>query len=138
MSGWKAYTDKLVASKHVSAAAIYGFNGGCWAISGTGLQPSAEQVKHWIAATQSEGGVNKLREVGLHNGDEKKGGVKYIILQANHGDKVVGKKGNAGICIAPSSKAIVVGVYTETSGIQPPQCVTQVMTMAADLKAKNF
>jgi len=140
MAGWKAYTDKLVAGKHCSGAGIYGFNGGCWALSGAGLAPTAAQVKIWITALQDNSGkgAETLRGVGLENGDTKAKGTRYIMLQCNPGDKIVGKKGNAGICITVSGKAIVVGTYLENSGIQPPQCVTAVTGMAADLKGKGF
>jgi len=37
-----------------------------------------------------------------------------------------------------STKAIVVGVYDEKSGIQPPLCVDAVGKLIAELKGKGF
>jgi len=136
---WKGYTDKLLASKGCTGGGIYGHNGGTWAVSGTGISATAAQIKAWVAALQSDAGITKLREAGFWNGDEKAStSIKYILLTAVAGDKLVGKKGNAGICVMISAKAIVVGVYDEKSGIQPPLCVDAVGKLIAELKGKGF
>jgi len=136
---WKGYSDKLVASKGCTGGGVYGLNGAAWGVSGTGITATATQIKEWVAALQSEKGVEALRAKGFYNGDEKApSSLKYILLTATPGDKLVGKKGNAGICIMISGKAIVVGVYDEKSGIQPPLCVDAVGKLVAELKGKGF
>jgi len=128
MSGWAAYTTALVNTKNVSVAAIMGNDGKTWAAS-TGFVPTPDEVKSLVAAFKD---ATALRAGGL-----KCAGTKYITLGCDEA-VLQGKKGTGGIIVCKTNKTVVIGVYTDTSGIQPGPCSASVQKMAEDLKKKGF
>ncbi|KAL1933750.1 hypothetical protein VTP01DRAFT_7840 [Rhizomucor pusillus] len=117
---WQQYVDSnLVGTGHVSKAAIYGLNGGQWAVS-PGFSLSSNEIQELKNGFTN---ADQVQASGVHVN-----GVKYLTLRADD-RSIYGKKGADGVCIVKTNQAILVGVYTE--GIQPGQC-TKVVEGLAD------
>jgi len=130
MAGWAAYTNALVATKHVTYAAIVGLDGATWANSNAKAFPiSAAEAKVLVGAFKDP---TPLRTGGL-----TAGGVKYIALGCD-AELLQGKKGTGGVIVAKSNKTIVFGVYAADSGIQTGPANDATVKLAADLKKKGF
>jgi len=130
MSGWAQYTTALVGTKNVTHAAIVGVDGVTWATSDTkSMTVTQTEAKAIVAGFKD---ASTLRSGGLHVA-----GIKYITLGCDD-TTLAGKKGTGGVVCAKSKKAVVIGVYTADSGIQPGPCTVSVTKMAGDLIKKGF
>ena len=124
---WQQYVDSnLVGTKKVSQGAIFGLDGSVWAKSST-LNTNANEGK---AIANGFGNPNGFAATGI-----VVGGVKYMFLRAQD-NVVIGKKGQSGVHIAKTVKAIIVGIYDQP--IVPSETAVVVEKLADYLKGVGF
>ncbi|WVF66789.1 hypothetical protein IAT40_001531 [Kwoniella sp. CBS 6097] len=100
---WQAYVDDhLVGTGKVSKAAILGKQGGVWAAS-SGYNLS-QQEQDAVVKT-AFGQPDQIRANGI-----TLSGFKFMCIQANP-DEVIGRKGERGVFIIPTTQAILVAEY---------------------------
>ena len=110
---WQAYVDNnLVGAKKVTSGAIAGFDGSIWAKSPS-LNISAQEAKNLYAGYSNP---STFQASGI-----VVGGVKYMFLRVD-GESLIGKKGQGGIHISKTNKALIIGVY------EPPLLPTDAST----------
>ncbi|RSH78073.1 profilin, required for normal timing of actin polymerization in response to thermal stress [Apiotrichum porosum] len=103
---WQAYVDDhLIATGKISKAAIVGKQGGIWAQSAGYNLSQAEQ--DFITKT-AFASPDDVRANGI-----TLGGFKFMAIQANP-DEVIGRKGERGVFIIPTTQAILIGEYEGT------------------------
>jgi len=110
---WDSYTDNLVKTGHVAAAAVCGLDGSVWAAS-AGLNIKPDEIKNIIAGFSNS---SKLQSSGIQIA-----GVKYMYLQSDD-NQIQGRKESIGISVAKSSKCMVIGICGD--GMPPGNCRTQ-------------
>ncbi|ODN73669.1 hypothetical protein L202_07216 [Cryptococcus amylolentus CBS 6039] len=100
---WQAYVDdQLLATGKVTKAAILGKQGGVWAAS-AGYDLSQQEQ-------------NAITQQYFSNPDSVRGsgvivnGFKFMTIQANE-DEVIGRKGERGVFVIPTTQAILVAEY---------------------------
>ncbi|KAL7420396.1 profilin, required for normal timing of actin polymerization in response to thermal stress [Cryptotrichosporon argae] len=103
---WQAYVDDhLVATGKVAKAAILGKQGGVWAASaGYNLAPAEQDAITKTFFTQPDA----VRANGI-----TLAGFKFMCIQANP-DEVIGRKGERGVFVVPTTQAILVAEYENT------------------------
>ncbi|WVQ94401.1 hypothetical protein IAU59_001480 [Kwoniella sp. CBS 9459] len=100
---WQAYVDDhLVGTGKVSKAAILGKQGGVWAASGGYNLSQHEQDAVVKTAFASP---DQIRANGIILS-----GFKFMCIQATP-DEVIGRKGERGVFIIPTTQAILVAEY---------------------------
>eukprot|EP00053_Salpingoeca_punica_P004120 m.47277 g.47277 ORF g.47277 m.47277 type:complete len:128 (+) comp12619_c0_seq1:111-494(+) len=119
MSGWDAYTSRLVESGAVTKAAIHGLDGNVWSTSPQFSMTQADTLK--CIAAMNEGNPGGLSASGINAA-----GVRYICIRVEE-DRVIGKKGDAGIIMCKGKSFVIVGTYI--SGMQPGNCMKVVSGM---------
>ncbi|KAG0721363.1 Profilin [Chionoecetes opilio] len=123
---WSSYIDNLLTSGHVKKAAICGHDGSLWAASAD-YNISVEEAKSLLLAFKD---TTAYTQSGMHVG-----GVRYIFLSGT--DQILrGKKGTAGVHVAKTGQAILIGFYDDPT--TPNQCAIQVENMAEYLKGMNY
>ncbi|EJT46767.1 actin monomer binding protein [Trichosporon asahii var. asahii CBS 8904] len=95
--------DQLLATGKISKAAILGKQGGVWAAS-SGYSPEQDFITQ-TAFTDPD----TVRANGI-----TLNGFKFMALQAND-TEVIGRKGERGVFIIPTTQAILVGEYDGTA-----------------------
>ncbi|WWC67358.1 uncharacterized protein I206_101266 [Kwoniella pini CBS 10737] len=125
---WQAYVDDhLVATGKITKGAIIGKQGGIWAASpGYNLAQNEQDVLVKTAFTQPD----QLRANGIHLN-----GFKFMTLQATP-DEVIGRKGERGVFIIPTTQAILVAEYD--APISAPEANIVVAKLADYLKSVNY
>ncbi|OCF34571.1 profilin [Kwoniella heveanensis CBS 569] len=100
---WQAYVDDhLVGTGKVSKAAILGKQGGVWAASsGYNLSQQEQDAVVKTAFAQPD----QIRANGI-----TLSGFKFMCIQANP-DEVIGRKGERGVFLIPTTQAILVAEY---------------------------
>jgi profilin len=106
---WQSYVDdQLLGTGKIAKAAIYGHDGVLWATS-PDFSLSKEEVLTLVEAFDKP---DKIVTNGIYCG-----GTKYFALSHDdtniHGKMV--KKGSDGIVAFKTSKAIIIGTYTEVT-----------------------
>ncbi|BEI91554.1 uncharacterized protein CcaverHIS019_0403740 [Cutaneotrichosporon cavernicola] len=103
---WQSYVDDhLIATGKICKAAIIGKQGGVWAASAGYDLSQAEQ--------------NFITQTAFTDPDTVRGGgitlngFKFMTIQANP-DEVIGRKGERGVFLIPTTQAILVGEYEGT------------------------
>ena len=124
---WQTYVDQnLVGAKKVTTGAIAGFDGSIWARSPT-LNITAQEAKN-IYAGYSNPSTFQASGIVV-------AGVKYMFLRVE-GDSLIGKKGQGGVHIAKTNKALIIGVYD--APILPTDASTGVEKIADYLKGTGY
>jgi len=110
---WQSYVDdQLLATKHVSKAALCGHDGNIWATS-AGFNVTAEELKKIIT---NFGDISTLAQNGVNIA-----ATKFMFLSANE-QVVRAKKGTSGLHIMKCKQAVIVSMYEEP--IVAEQCAT--------------
>eukprot|EP01091_Cochliopodium_minus_P016210 TRINITY_DN59_c0_g1_i4.p1 TRINITY_DN59_c0_g1~~TRINITY_DN59_c0_g1_i4.p1 ORF type:complete len:127 (-),score=34.74 TRINITY_DN59_c0_g1_i4:48-428(-) len=99
---WQTYVDtNLVGTKKITQAAIIGSDGAIWSKSGN-LNLTPQEAKDISAG---------FRNIPLfQSGGIVLGGTKYMFLRSQD-YTVIGKKGQGGVHISKTGKAIIIGIY---------------------------
>jgi len=147
---WHPYVDIMLKDPCLKAACLVGHDGGIWSDGGT---PPAGQSVNTAACVFSAASMDaaaiKKEVAALMDGVKDKtkfqmsgivvGTIKYmfvnVIEDKNVGMIFVGKKGNSGIMLCTTNKALVLGILKDGS---PASNVTQVAFIGADIKSKTF
>eukprot|EP01091_Cochliopodium_minus_P016207 TRINITY_DN59_c0_g1_i1.p1 TRINITY_DN59_c0_g1~~TRINITY_DN59_c0_g1_i1.p1 ORF type:complete len:127 (-),score=46.61 TRINITY_DN59_c0_g1_i1:66-446(-) len=99
---WQTYVDtNLVGTKKITQGAIIGHDGSVWSKSGN-LNLTPQEGKNIAAGF----GNNSL----FQSGGIVLGGAKYMFLRSQD-HTVIGKKGQGGVHISKTGKAIIIGIY---------------------------
>jgi len=121
---WDAYTAALLAYPDVSAAGIYGHNGGVW--SQNQMTASPEEILAFVARFQNPRTGAKLVVDG-----------KQFIATLCTEEFLTGRnKQGVGLAVVMSSMAVL--VVQSGEGCNPGNALNAVTKMADDLKSKNF
>jgi len=124
---WQAYVDtNLLGSSQVTKAGIYGHNGTLWAKS----QTFAASEKEIEAIMKGFDDPKDMQQHGL-----KVGGTTYIVLRSTN-QSIYVKRGQTGLAIVKTGKAVVLGFYDEK--IQPGQCTMIVERLATYLRENSY
>ncbi|CAK9787021.1 putative actin monomer binding protein [Cutaneotrichosporon oleaginosum] len=124
---WQSYVDdQLLATQKITKAAILGKQGGVWAAStGYNLSQAEQDFVTHTAFTDPD----SVRANGI-----TLGGFKFMTIQANT-DEVIGRKGERGVFIIPTTQAILVAEYDGT----PAGDANLIVTKLADyLKSVGY
>lgn len=130
---WQNYVDdhlmvELSGGRSLSSGAIIGLDGGVWAKSADFPEVSPEEMD---ALTTGFSDPSTLEEKGI-----VLNGVKYFTIQGERGTVIRGKKGEAGLTIKKTNKAMVVGIYG--SGVAPGECNVAVENLADYLIEQDY
>ncbi|KAL1407305.1 profilin, required for normal timing of actin polymerization in response to thermal stress [Vanrija albida] len=100
---WQSYVDdQLLATGKISKAAILGKAGGVWAAS------SGYNAEQDFVTKTAFGAPDSVQGSGI-----TLNGFKFMTLRAD-ADQVLGRKGERGVVIIPTTQAILVGEYDGT------------------------
>lgn len=122
MAGWSEQISSLIATGHVTRAAIHGLDGSCWA-SSAGFKVSVPEAKSLRGAIESPEYAALLPIHGMVVAGEK-----YTYLRSDKGRNLLGKKGLGGCFVTKTSKALIIAVFD--SPISPADCVVAVERFA--------
>ncbi|XP_071517640.1 profilin-like [Panulirus ornatus] len=123
---WNTYVENLEKTGFVQKAAVCGQDGSVWAVS-AGWDVTPAEVKKLSSSFNDK---EALSQSGMHIGNEK-----FFYLGGEE-NELKGKKGQAGIHVAKSKTAIIIGYYEQP--IQHCQCAKEVYNVAMYLKELQY
>ncbi|WVQ82821.1 hypothetical protein IAT38_004953 [Cryptococcus sp. DSM 104549] len=125
---WQAYVDdQLLATGKVNKAAILGKQGGVWAAS-SGYNLSQAEQDAVVKTSFSQPDTVRANGITLS-------GFKFMCIQANE-DEVIGRKGERGVFIIPTTQAILVAEYDAPTSA--PEASVVVSKLADYLKSVGY
>ncbi|QDZ20291.1 profilin [Chloropicon primus] len=130
---WQSYVDDhlmvdLPSGGKLTAAAIYGQDGGCWAQSAGFPALDADQAKILVTGFSDPGAVAAS---GIRIGDKK-----FISIGGIPGECLRGRKGAGGCTVKKTNTAMVIGIYDE--GVQGGDCNVIVENLGDYLIGQNI
>ncbi|XP_077866427.1 uncharacterized protein LOC144354642 [Saccoglossus kowalevskii] len=126
---WQKYVDdSLIKTKKIAKGSIHTHDGAMKAGS-KGFKPTPAEVKTALF------GINKDASK-FHTSGITIAGVKYTFLRSEPGKSAYAKKGDNGLIVVKTKKAVIIGVYTK--GTQPGAATVVVEKLADYLKGAGF
>ncbi|KAI0218681.1 Profilin [Lamellibrachia satsuma] len=123
---WDPFRDNLVASGHVTKAALCGLDGSVWTQT-PGMDLKQPEV---VTLVNGLSDSSVLTANGIHLG-----GQKYIYLRSDD-TQIQGRKGDGGCSIAKANTCLVIAIYGE--GVHPGNCRSAVEKMRDYLMGQNY
>ncbi|KAG0024453.1 profilin, required for normal timing of actin polymerization in response to thermal stress [Entomortierella chlamydospora] len=125
---WQAYVDEnLIGTGKVSKAAIFGLDGGLWAVT-PGFSIEAAELDKLIKAFDD---ANDVQEKGLYLE-----GQKYYYLRSSH-NSVYARLGTTGVTCVKTNQAVLVGYYDESKQ-KAGECTMVVEALGDYLRSQGY
>ncbi|KAF9174253.1 profilin, required for normal timing of actin polymerization in response to thermal stress [Mortierella sp. AD011] len=125
---WQAYVDEnLIGTGKVSKAAIFGLDGGLWAVT-PGFSIEAAELDKLIKAFDD---ANDVQEKGLYLESQK-----YYYLRSSH-NSVYARLGTTGVTCVKTNQAVLVGYYDESMQ-KAGECTMVVEALGDYLRSQGY